>query len=69
MSDRRIYRRKRKFTHNDPGTIAFALCVIVLVCSTLQIRSNEKSQQKYQELSVAFVGHPLAPQPVRNPQR
>jgi hypothetical protein len=60
MSDRRLYRSRRRFARIDAGTVAFIICAIGLVVSTLLIRANQVPNQKLQtSLSVA-VGHPIA---------
>lgn len=59
MSDGRLYRSRRRFARIDAGTVAFIICAIGLVVSTLLIRANQVPNQKLQtSLSVA-VEHPI----------
>lgn len=60
MSDRRLYRSRRRFARIDAGTIAFIICAIGLVVSMLLIRANQMPNQKLQTTLSVAVGHPIA---------
>lgn len=59
MSDRRLYRSGRRFARVDAGTVAFILCVIGLVISTLLVRTGQVPNQKFKTNLSVRSEHPI----------